>query len=1054
MTAKTKPNSTNGLFRCILSSTSLVAMCAAMPVAAIAQETDTPVEASETDEAEARQDTIVVQGLRQSLKNAQALKQNADTFVDAITADDIAGLPDRSVSEALQRVPGVNVLRFAGPDDPDHFAVEGAGVSVRGFPFVRSELNGRDVFGANSGGTLGFDDVSPELLGSVVVFKNQSADLIEGGLAGSIDLRTRLPFDSSDRVLAFSAEGTYSDLSQEVTPSFSGLYSDNWDTENGRFGVLLNFSTSQLKSRADAVSLAAWDPVVRDDTGGTGYVPAGGGIRSQIFDRERESIAGALQWESPDKKWLATAQFMRSDSSNLWGENSLETGADSAGARQNFDQTDFVFGDNGVLQSGTLTDNSQWRGPNGNAAFVSTTGGQQIALRRERLEEDTTTDFGVNLKYSVSDNLRFNFDAQYIESEAQITDLTNHLSFFAPVSFKLNGEDESPQFQYVLPTGQADTNFQNLQRYFFRSAMDHLTDNEADSVAFRGDVEYDFSGDGWLKSVRGGARYSEQDYLLRQSDFNWGQISEVWTGFDAQGQASGPASLVLAGNNPNPSVEAIVSPLVGYYNLDDFNRGDETGLMGPIPFWNGPGVEDYEAWAAAVTALRTAGLGTGGPATLNNRTGLVGNSPFTLGEIGEVTRETAAAFVRLDFGTDTLLDSNIGLAGNVGLRYVSTTRTVDTALRVDSFAQTFPNANVCDPNDPARLDPSFSEPGFCAVDLAAAAAFFGAGATFTQPTEVDYSEVLPSLNLKMDFGNGHLMRFAASKTMSRPSIDQVNERIAISTLPDIVTPDGSGGQINSFGGFTASGFGASGTGNSSLTPQIATNLDLSWEWYFADTGSLTVGAFYKDIDDYINFEPTAITATNNGVDFTTVRNTEVNVAGNAELTGFEISYQQFYDFLPAPFDGFGVQANYAYIDAEGVPAVLDPDLPSDDPPTARFDVDASQFPRVSEHNLNLIGLYEKDAWQGRLAWNWRSEFQLTPRDVIFPFATVYQPATGQLDGSIFYTVNDNWKVGVQAVNLLDDVTVTEQSINTDGLRAPRNYFRNDRRFSFILRANF
>lgn len=267
--------------------------------------------AQTADETADDEDVIVVRGIRQSLKNAQDLKRDADTFVDAITAADIGALPDRSVSEALQRVPGVNVLRFAGADDPDHFAVEGAGVNIRGVPFIRSELNGRDVFGANSGGVLGFDDVSPELLGSVVVFKNQSADLIEGGLAGSIDLRTRLPFDSSGRVLSFSAEGTYGDLSEEFSPSFSGLYSDQWDTSMGRVGVMLNGSFSNLKSRADATSIAAWDPVTLG-TGQEVFIPAGGGLRTQDFDRDREAIAGALQWESLDGKLEATVQFLRS----------------------------------------------------------------------------------------------------------------------------------------------------------------------------------------------------------------------------------------------------------------------------------------------------------------------------------------------------------------------------------------------------------------------------------------------------------------------------------------------------------------------------------------------------------------------------------------------------------------------------------------------------------------------------------------------------------------------------------------------------------------------
>ena len=79
---------------------------------------------------------------------------------------------------------------------------------------------------------------------------------------------------------------------------------------------------------------------------------------------------------------------------------------------------------------------------------------------------------------------------------------------------------------------------------------------------------------------------------------------------------------------------------------------------------------------------------------------------------------------------------------------------------------------------------------------------------------------------------------------------------------------------------------------------------------------------------------------------------------------------------------------------------------------------------------------------------------LTKRDVIFPFASIYQEATGQLDASFFYDINENFKVGVQGVNLLNDITETTQTINDAGLRAPRSYNENDRRFSFIVRGSF
>src|SRR5690606_4791761 len=179
---------------------------------------------------------VVVTGMRESLENAQEIKRQADIFVDSVTAEDIGALPDRSVPEALQRIPGVSINRFAAGNDPDHFSAEGSGVVVRGLNAVRSELNGRDTFSANNGRFLSFADVPPELLGAVDVYKNQSADLIEGGLAGTVNLRTVVPFDKNGRVFAASAEGNYGDFAEEWSPTGSVLFSNRWETGGGELG--------------------------------------------------------------------------------------------------------------------------------------------------------------------------------------------------------------------------------------------------------------------------------------------------------------------------------------------------------------------------------------------------------------------------------------------------------------------------------------------------------------------------------------------------------------------------------------------------------------------------------------------------------------------------------------------------------------------------------------------------------------------------------------------------------------------------------------------------
>ena len=131
--------------------------------------------------------------------------RTSDQIVDSVTAQDIGALPDRSVSEALQRIPGITLQRTNENRDPARLASEGGGVFIRGLSWVRSETNGRDIFSANSGRDLSFEDVSADLLAGVDVYKNPSAEIIEGGIGGIVNLRTRLPFDSDKQQFAVSA---------------------------------------------------------------------------------------------------------------------------------------------------------------------------------------------------------------------------------------------------------------------------------------------------------------------------------------------------------------------------------------------------------------------------------------------------------------------------------------------------------------------------------------------------------------------------------------------------------------------------------------------------------------------------------------------------------------------------------------------------------------------------------------------------------------------------------------------------------------------------------
>ena len=198
-------------------------------------------------------DVIIVTGIRASLRSARDTKKNAEQIVNSISAQDIGALPDRSVSEALQRIPGVTLQRTNAARDPARLSAEGGAIFIRGLSWVRSEVNGRDVFSANNGRALSFEDVPADLLAGVDVYKNPSANLIEGGIGGLVNLRTRKPFDQSGQLIAGSVDYNYADLREKGFWSGNLLYSNRWETGIGDIGILLSGSINNIGNRTDSV---------------------------------------------------------------------------------------------------------------------------------------------------------------------------------------------------------------------------------------------------------------------------------------------------------------------------------------------------------------------------------------------------------------------------------------------------------------------------------------------------------------------------------------------------------------------------------------------------------------------------------------------------------------------------------------------------------------------------------------------------------------------------------------------------------------------------------
>jgi len=1056
------------------------------PAVALAQ-TATPAPADDSVVSE-----VVVTGVRQALKSAQQLKRDADTVVDSITASDIGAFPDKSVAEALQRVAGITVNRFAATSDTAHFSAEPSGVIVRGLPQVRSEFNGRDSFSANSSRGLGWGDVSPELMAGVDAYKNQTAELIEGGIAGTINLRTRTPFDSKGRLFSLSVDASYGDLADRITPSVSGIWSDRWDTSIGEFGLMANYAYSQVATNSEGIQYgrtAIFDEGIYAGKG-LKYIPSSVAYRDNIYERTRKGGAFAAQWQDNDHKFLATLQYNRSEYKNEWEEyvataspfglfalpTSFHVTPGSALIPQPRAGTpDFTFDSKGNFQTGVMTSDIGWGGGNNadsalvarnnagqplvnacygwNGCSPARRGGDFGTDTRYNVGTNVTEDLGFNLKWNPTDQWRFNFDVQKIESTVDNYDISVGQQSFADIGLDATGKH--PKLTLMSPTNVnlSPGGLLNPNAYRYNYVMDHIEKSEGEEFALRADAQYLFESD-WLDSLKVGVRYADRDQTVRWGAYNWGNIANTWS------------------NNAdwyNIDQHTAKGSFSGYQRGLYVNRQFDSnfyggGLVTPneFVFFN---METMKDPAAMQKALGSASTGVGDWNALCSGKGRRASEKdcFLPSEVLDVSEESKAAYAMLKFGGPSATLFGMSYSGNVGVRYVETT--------VESRGSTaFPltlNASIleCKNRDPQPGQPIPVINRTIGCYISADEKSFISGQTKASTISTTHENWLPSLNVKLDLTDKWLLRFAASRSMARPDMGNLKNFRAISVnLPSVDVPTDPRWVKNAAGTivgvaplYTAS------SQNPRLKPITADQFDLSLEHYFADVGSFSIAVFHKQFHDYIQFGTYNEQFTNNGVTRTVQVNQPVNADG-AKLQGFEMAYQTYFDFLPAPFDGLGLQANYTYVKNKGIVNTNVASVSSDGGggtggggiQAVSDSIKVDSLEGLSEHAYNVVLMYEKGPWAARLAYNWRSEYLVTAVDCCVAFP-VWQDDAGFLDASLRYKVNDNIEVSLQGSNLLATETVLRQQVtdfDKGRTLTPNGWFKNDRRIQMGIRLKY
>jgi iron complex outermembrane recepter protein len=245
---------------------------------------------AQSEEATVGSEEIVVTGIRASLARAAEIKRDAPQVVDSIVAQDIGKFPDPTTAAALQRVPGVQVT--VGSNN------EIVNPLVRGLSDILTTLDGREIFTAEGRG-FAFQDLPAEAIARVDVFKSNTANLIEGGVAGTIDLRLNKPFNYTKPTIALSGKLNYPSNVEKLGPQASFLATDRWDTGIGEIGALINVSWYDMPFNRPSNYVAERRSGNSAAPGAAGLLlPISTGGLNEFGRYQRPQANGSIQWQA------------------------------------------------------------------------------------------------------------------------------------------------------------------------------------------------------------------------------------------------------------------------------------------------------------------------------------------------------------------------------------------------------------------------------------------------------------------------------------------------------------------------------------------------------------------------------------------------------------------------------------------------------------------------------------------------------------------------------------------------------------------------------------
>ena len=974
---------------------------------------------------------VIITGYRASLQTALDDKRKSDLPIESVAPEDIGKMPDQNVAESLQRLPGVQIDR--GPTG------EGTAVLIDGLRQNLTTLNG-DVFltgrefyvsGEGSGGGAGgnaqygsLEGIPSEEIGGIDVYKNPKASMTEGGLGGTVDLKTRDPLAQPDGLsLGGNFRESYAQHQGDWTPNGTlvGSY---------KFSDALAFTASfsyddekTLDEEFQDQNRNQW--LVTDSATGpyTGALtPAGLGVTpgGTIIAPAKKNAAGcdaAAPCGVGGKYYIdpQLAYFTNdNDERKVYGASfgvaakitdSITTSLNYFFSREqetSLSYTDKVWFNGQGTAPGFLLpgiDPSQPYSIDGNGVVQSGVFNSNGAETATLYQQNTDTAHNIQWRAKFNDGGRLRGDADFSYAnatsnlQADQADVEHGLyttsagvatSPAAPgcnngsstctnatgshgyeFGWNNGGTSGLPSVSYLAPyanilNNPADTTFKS------NWAWANLTSQHQFAIKLNAQYDPAFI-QGIDSTISGGIDYAGRD------------ISQIFGRYLINGTL---ADGDIAGNaNGTP-------------NSDNPGAGNGPWLYYQDPGYGKPNIPYSTALSNPGLAMTVNNFGAGNIIVKNPNTGGMTNPSTYLQSVwagAGVPNNTERFFEDglSSFGveertyTGYFMD-DIGAPSN-HFHANFGVRVVKTDLRINN-------------GESAESPTYFGTASWNGVD----------SNVVPLVTKRSYTDVLPSLNFVLDVTDDQKVRFGAARVVSPQDLfllglgnsynftRQTNTRINVHTgLAD---------------GFAFDGGSA---GNTQLDPYRATQFNLSWEYYFAPGGLLSVGSFYKQVDNFVEIEaiPTLVQDDFGGT--TADVNTPVN-AGNGQIYGFEFGGQYAFGYDLAPWmKGFGIAANYTHTHSQSNAA-----------PTSFSS--SNSIPGVADDAVSGTLYYERAGFSARASYSWRSKavndslvgatFSFPDQNGVNKTYQVFEAAYGQLDGQVGYDFGNHFGIFAQVQN--------------------------------------